>query len=231
MTASTFSSTVTSTAAFHLTARFAASPSHARRPVRSFGGGCAITSNGSAAEARTLWTSHDTPATRRSVGHFAATHRYVRTVATDSPTSSAKNIPAADAGDNYAVSFLIDNEDDDPRQPTLTIGYNTETQARHSIQDASDQAEARWNYAFWIQHELIVVGDLTSDPAGATARQEWISDLGLWYAIRPTSPPGIQSSGHSPRRSRLASTRPAASSPEPSIRPASSKDLSAEPCR
>ncbi|MGW6396210.1 hypothetical protein ACWFR1_38220 [Streptomyces sp. NPDC055103] len=91
------------------------------------------------------------------------------------------SIPAADIGDIYAVSFLIDNEDDDPRQPTLTIGYNTETQARHSIQCASDQAEARWNYAFWIQNELAVVGDLTSDPAGAAARQEWISDLGLWY--------------------------------------------------
>ncbi|WP_329223340.1 hypothetical protein OG352_38510 [Streptomyces sp. NBC_01485] len=37
------------------------------------------------------------------------------------------SFPAADAGDIYAVSFLIGNEDDDPRQPTLTIGYNTET--------------------------------------------------------------------------------------------------------
>ncbi|WP_329375928.1 hypothetical protein OG625_00855 [Streptomyces sp. NBC_01351] len=77
------------------------------------------------------------------------------------------SIPAADAGDIYAVPFLIDNEDDDPRQPTLTIGYNTETQARRSIQGASGQAEARWNYAFWIQNEL--------------TRQKWISDLGLWY--------------------------------------------------
>ncbi|MEU6444080.1 hypothetical protein [Streptomyces sp. NPDC047046] len=92
------------------------------------------------------------------------------------------SLPAAEAGDIYALSFLIDNEDDDPRQPTLTIGHNTETQARRSIQDASDQAEARWNYAFWLQNELTVAGDLTSDPAGAAARQKWISDLGLWYA-------------------------------------------------
>ncbi|MGW6869360.1 hypothetical protein [Streptomyces sp. NPDC054901] len=63
----------------------------------------------------------------------------------------------------------------------MTIGYNTETQARRSIQDASDQTGARWNYAFWIQNELTVVGDLISDPAGATARQEWITELGLWY--------------------------------------------------
>jgi hypothetical protein len=101
--------------------------------------------------------------------------------------SALSSIPAADADDIYAVSFLIDNEDDDPRQPTLTIGYNTETQVRRSLQDASDQAEARWNYAFWIQNQLTVVGDLTSDPDGATARQEWITELGLWYD-EPTDP-------------------------------------------
>jgi hypothetical protein len=96
-------------------------------------------------------------------------------------TQAITSIPTSEAEDIYAISFLIDNEDDDPRQPTLTIGYNTEAQARRSIQDASDQAEARWNYAFWIQNQLVVVGDLTSDPAGATARQDWISELGLWY--------------------------------------------------
>ena len=26
-----------------------------------------------------------------------------------------------------------------------------------------------------------MIGDLTNDPAGAAARQEWISGLGLWY--------------------------------------------------
>jgi hypothetical protein len=67
---------------------------------------------------------------------------------------------------------------------TTTIGYNTETQVRHSIQDASAQVEARWNYAFWIQNELTVVGDLTCDPDGATARQEWITELGHWYDER-----------------------------------------------
>ena len=41
------------------------------------------------------------------------------------------------------AAFLIDNEDEDPRQPTLTVGYNTEAQVRRSIQAASDQAEAR----------------------------------------------------------------------------------------
>lgn len=95
--------------------------------------------------------------------------------------SALASIPAAEADDIYVVSFFIDNEGDDPRQPTLTIGYNTETQFRRSIQHASDEAEARWNYAFWIQNQLTVIGDLASDPAGAAARREWISELGLWY--------------------------------------------------
>ncbi|MFJ3229309.1 hypothetical protein ACIPJS_39150 [Streptomyces sp. NPDC086783] len=38
-------------------------------------------------------------------------------------------IPVTDAAEINAFSFLIDNGDDDPRLPTLTIGYNTEAQA------------------------------------------------------------------------------------------------------
>ncbi|WP_338682820.1 hypothetical protein QD712_13440 [Streptomyces acidiscabies] len=97
------------------------------------------------------------------------------------------SIPVAEVGDIYAVSFLIDHEDDDPRQPTLTVGYSTEAQVRRSSQDASDPAEARWNYAFWIQNQLAVVGDLTSAPGGAVARQKWITELGFWHQ-EPTDP-------------------------------------------
>lgn len=96
-------------------------------------------------------------------------------------TQAISSITATEAKDIYVVSFFIDNEDDDPRRPVLTIGYNTEEQFRHSIVDASDEAEARWNYAFWLQNNLAVIGDLTRDPAGAAARHRWISELGLWY--------------------------------------------------
>ncbi|MDT4995901.1 MAG: hypothetical protein QOH97_5793 [Actinoplanes sp.] len=89
------------------------------------------------------------------------------------------------APDIYAVSFLIDAEDDDPRRPTLTIGYNTETQIRRTLHDTThrspDPAEARWNYAFWLQNELVVIGQPQQDPAGAATREQWIRDLGLWY--------------------------------------------------
>ncbi|MFE7330842.1 hypothetical protein ACFU8W_39080 [Streptomyces sp. NPDC057565] len=102
---------------------------------------------------------------------------HLRTLA----TRALSSISAGEAEDIYVISFFVDNERDDPRQPTLTIGYNTEAQFRSSIAAASDEAEARWNYAFWLQNELTVIGDLTRDPDGAATRHQWISELGLWY--------------------------------------------------
>lgn len=98
-------------------------------------------------------------------------------------------IPAAEAPDVYALSFFIDNEDDDPRRPVLTVGYNTDTQVGRTLHNASNPAEARWNYAFWLQNELTVVGDRNGDPPGAAARDEWIRELGLWYEeeVTPTN--------------------------------------------
>jgi hypothetical protein len=96
-------------------------------------------------------------------------------------TKALAGIPAAEAHDIYAISFWVDNEHDDPRQPILTIGYNTEAQVGRILHDAADPAEARWNFAFWLQNELVVIGDSSSDPAGAAMRDEWIRHLGLCY--------------------------------------------------
>jgi hypothetical protein len=136
--------------------------------------------------------------------------------------SALASIPAAEADGIYVVSFFIDNEDDDPRQPTLTIGYNTETQFRGSIQHASDEAEARWNYAFWIQNQLTVIGDLARDPIGAAVRQEWITRLGLWYD-EPVDDEG--------RATAVESLAPRIWAHATSTRPASSKGPSADACR
>ncbi|MFJ7961380.1 hypothetical protein ACIQ62_34315 [Streptomyces sp. NPDC096319] len=97
------------------------------------------------------------------------------------------SIRSDEAEDIYVLSFFMDNERGDPRQPTLAIGYNTRTRLRRATADASDAAEARWNHAFWLQNELTVIGDLTRDPDGAAARRQWISELGLWYD-EPTCP-------------------------------------------
>jgi hypothetical protein len=53
--------------------------------------------------------------------------------------------------------------------------------ARRSAEAPTDEAEARWNYAFWLQNELAVIGDSTRDPVGAQLRDQWIKDSGLWF--------------------------------------------------
>jgi hypothetical protein len=45
-------------------------------------------------------------------------------------------IPAADAPGIYAVSLLVGHEDDDPQKPTITIGYNTESQVKRVLEHA-----------------------------------------------------------------------------------------------
>jgi hypothetical protein len=86
------------------------------------------------------------------------------------------------APDVYVVSLFAYDEEDDPRKPTLTIGFNTESQVAATIGDASDADEARWNFAFWLQNELGVLGGSHRDAEGAALREEWIRSLDLWYS-------------------------------------------------
>lgn len=94
-------------------------------------------------------------------------------------------IPAADGPDIYAISFFTYDEDDEPQQPALTVGYNTESQVKHVLDNAKDRggrrypdpAEARWNYAYWLQNELAVIGDSNRDPEGAAQRTQWIKAI------------------------------------------------------
>jgi hypothetical protein len=104
-------------------------------------------------------------------------------------------IPATEVPGIYAISFFFWNQDDDPNRPALTIGYNTEDQIQHVLnlppghQDgpAGDEAEARWNYAYWRQNELAVIGDATRDPVGAGLIQDWMRASDLWFpALDPT---------------------------------------------
>jgi len=82
------------------------------------------------------------------------------------------------ASDVYAISFFIENLDDDPRKPTLILGYNTHTYWRKSIAHASSADEAKWNFAFWPQTCEAFVGN-TDD---AQCREMWIKRLGSWCA-------------------------------------------------
>ncbi|MBK7233792.1 MAG: hypothetical protein IPH93_16410 [Saprospiraceae bacterium] len=80
--------------------------------------------------------------------------------------------------DIYSYSFYISNIDDDARLPSLTIGYNTETNLNENIESASSKNEAKWNYAFWIQNELVLIGE-DDDSKGIIS--EWIENQDLHY--------------------------------------------------
>ena len=85
-------------------------------------------------------------------------------------------IPDAEVPGIYVVSLFVYDEDDDPRRPRVTVGYNTESEYEAAIDDASDEHEARWNYAFWLQNELVRVADSESDADGAELRDAWVAE-------------------------------------------------------
>ena len=76
----------------------------------------------------------------------------------------------------YAISLYVYDEEDDPRRPVAVLGYNTERQVQECIPEASDEQEAKWNYAFWLQNEELCLGH------GDTAKdvRNWIHGQELW---------------------------------------------------
>ncbi len=79
--------------------------------------------------------------------------------------------------DIYAISLFVYDENDNPCKPTVTLGYNTETQVKEETPNASDEQEARWNYAFWIQNQFFCFG------IGETAKyvRNWLENNQLPY--------------------------------------------------
>lgn len=90
--------------------------------------------------------------------------------------------PSDVATDVYVVSLFVYDEEDDPRYPTVTVGFNTDAQVAATSNDAWDEDEARWNFAFWLQNELAVLGERERDPKGAELRELWVREAGLWYS-------------------------------------------------
>lgn len=96
--------------------------------------------------------------------------------------------------DSYVLSLRVQDDDDDHRRPTVIVSVNTEAQVKLALQrerpTASSAEEARWNFAFWLQTPLVVVGGRWDprphgaciwDPAGADLIEAWFRHLGLWY--------------------------------------------------
>jgi hypothetical protein len=82
------------------------------------------------------------------------------------------------------VSLLVYDEEDDPRKPTVTVGFNAEEDVALTVARSwTDEQEARWNYAFWRQNELAILCDSRADPDGAALRETWARESGLWYEL------------------------------------------------
>ena len=89
-----------------------------------------------------------------------------------------QKIDQNELSDIYVYSFYVSNVDDDPRLPSLTIGYNTATNLNENIEGASSKNEAKWNYTFWLQNELVLIGE---DDDSQDLITEWIENQDLYY--------------------------------------------------
>ncbi len=87
------------------------------------------------------------------------------------------NIPDSKKEDIYALSFWYFTEDDDPRFPMITFSYNTISNVQSQIEKASNEAEAKWNYAFWLQNDLMVVGGEEDEFLA-----QWFEDSPYYYS-------------------------------------------------
>src|SRR4051794_5406719 len=94
-------------------------------------------------------------------------------------------IPADERAGIYVVSFFVYDEQDDPRKPTVTVGFNTEA----DVASWGGDEESRWNYAFWRQNQLAIVCDTHADPNGAELREGWARHEGLWYDLETDEVP------------------------------------------
>lgn len=104
-------------------------------------------------------------------------------------SAALKSVSQDDLPDIYVLSLHVFDLDDDPRRPLVQLGYNTNVQVRASTPTddagpgcpfASDALEARWNFAFWLQNELLSIGE-----PGTTAGnllEEQLKSEQLWYS-------------------------------------------------
>ncbi|WP_299251236.1 hypothetical protein [uncultured Cytophaga sp.] len=86
-------------------------------------------------------------------------------------------IPADQKQDIYAISFYYYIENDDLRFPTIHVSYNTNHQYKKEIKNASSEAEAKWNFAFWLQDELLRIGGLDN-----ALLNNWFKETPYYYS-------------------------------------------------
>jgi hypothetical protein len=86
-------------------------------------------------------------------------------------------IASWDEPDIYAISFYVENYCDNPCEPTVTLGYNTERRCAEKTKSAGSEEESRWNYAFWLQNEEASYGTDESKENVAS----WIKNNAMPY--------------------------------------------------
>jgi len=93
---------------------------------------------------------------------------------------SVQDMSKDESNEIYVYTFFVYDFDDDPRFPTVTFGYNTVENYKDEAANASSEAEAKWNYAFWLQNSICEIGT-EADEEGRSLVKTWIQSLGLYY--------------------------------------------------
>ena len=78
--------------------------------------------------------------------------------------------------DIYVFSLYLEYSCDNPFEPTITFGYNTNENFKKACLE-TDEQEAKWNFAYWLQNEIFVLG------AGETQDvvKNWLIENGFGY--------------------------------------------------
>lgn len=95
-------------------------------------------------------------------------------------TQLLKSIRELNEDGIYALSLFVYDVNDNPCQPSVTFGYNTEAQVIDAMEYhcPEDEAEARWNYAFWLQNKVFTFG-MEEDTTAIL--KEWLETNGFPY--------------------------------------------------
>ena len=89
----------------------------------------------------------------------------------------SKKIKSWQEPDIYAISLYTSIEEDDPRYVAVTLGFNTESRVKRQRNKASDQDEARFNYAFWLQNKEVYFPQKNE----VELRKQWLDSTGFNY--------------------------------------------------
>lgn len=81
-----------------------------------------------------------------------------------------------DTSDIYAVSLYVEDNGDNPCEPTVTLGYNTEEHFKAEAENRDDKIEVRWNYAYWQQNREYFFG---LDEVTQPVVERWINSKGF----------------------------------------------------